>query len=227
MESLDCIVSLTTWKGRINDEDTFRTIFSLLNQKTKYKYRVVLTLSKEEFPNQYDELPEQLKLIYDNHLIDIIWADNNYKALKKLYPVTKLYDCPVMTTDDDIICQDSIVERFMDEHVKNPDIVLSETGINSHGLLLTGGFRLFPKDSLLDISPEYFKTYFFNAEDDVYISLLMAFKGTKLKYLHTGLMKEIPRKMNDSTALRHVYRKINNITCRNNFIAALKRDKII
>ena len=227
MEQLDCVVSVTTWKGRINDQDTFRSLFSLINQKTKYKYKVVLTLSKEEFPNQYDDLPETLKLMYDNHCIDIIWADNNYKAFKKLFPIMHLYDCPIMTTDDDILCQDSIVERFMDEHQKTPNAVLSEGGIRIHGMQLTGGFRLFPKDSLLNISPEYFKTFFMNAEDDVYISILMAYKGTPLRYIHSGLMQEIPRKMNDATALRHTYRRINSAECKRNLIAALKRDKVI
>lgn len=227
MEQLDCVVSVTTWKGRINDQDTFRSLFSLINQKTKYKYKVVLTLSKEEFPNQYDDLPETLKLMYDNHCIDIIWADNNYKAFKKLYPIMHLYDCPIMTTDDDILCQDSIVERFMDEHQKTPNVVLSEGGIRKLGMPLTGGFRLFPKNSLLDISPEYFKTFFKNAEDDVYISILMAYKGTSLRYIHSGLMREIPRKMNDNTALRNTYRRINAAECKNFLIEALKRDKVI
>ena len=227
MEQLDCVVSVTTWKGRINDQDTFRSLFSLINQKTKYKYKVVLTLSKEEFSNQYDDLPETLKLMYDYHCIDIIWADNNYKAFKKLYPIMHMYDCPIMTTDDDIICNENIIERFMDEHQKTPNAVLSEGGIRKLGMQLTGGFRLFPKDSLLDISPEYFKVFFKNAEDDLYISILMAYKGTPLRYIHTGLMCEIPRKMNDNTALRNTYRRINAAECKNFLIEALKRDKII
>ena len=227
MENLDCIVSVTTWKGRINDEDTFRSLFSLINQKTKYKYKLILTLSKEEFPNQFDELPETLKMMYNQKYIDIIWADNNYKAFKKLYPVYKIYDCPIMTTDDDIICDSSVIERFMDEHQKTPNVVLSEGGIRIHGLQLTGGFRLFPKDSLLDISPEYFKVFFQNAEDDIYISMLMGYKGTALRYIHSGLVHEIPRKMNDSTALRHTYRRINSAICKRNLTEALKRDKII
>lgn len=227
MNQFDCVVSLTTWKGRINDEDTCRALFSLINQKTKYKYKVVLTLSKEEFPNQYDDLPEIIKLMYNNKYIDIIWADDNYKAFKKLYPIIHMYDCPILTTDDDIICQNNIVERFMDEHKKTPNMVLSEGGIKSHGLQLTGGFRLFPKNSLLDISPEYFKSCFQNAEDDVYISMLMNYKGTKLRYIHSGLMCEIPRKMNDKTALRNTYRKINSVTCRRKLDTVLRRDKII
>lgn len=227
MEDLDCIVSVTTWKKRINDTDTFRSLFSLIRQKTKYRYKIILTLSKDEFPNQYDELPEIIKMLYNQKYIDIIWADNNYKAFKKLYPVIKMYDCPIMTTDDDIICSDSIVERYMNEHQKTPNAVLTEAGAKVDGLQLTYGFRLFPHNSLLDISPNYFKTYFKNAEDDVYIAILMRYKNTPIRLLHTGLMKEIPRKKNDKTALRHVYRRINHTICKKNLINALKRDRII
>ena len=159
-EDLDCIVSVTTWKGRINDEDTFHSLFSLIRQKSKYKFKVVLTLSKEEFPNQYDDLPKIIKLMYNNEYIDIIWADGNYKALKKVYPIRNMYDCPIMTTDDDIICDDGIIDKFMDIHKENPEMVLSEGGITVCGMPLTGGFRLFPKDSFLNIDPKYFKTCF-------------------------------------------------------------------
>lgn len=227
MDNLDCIVSLTTWKKRINDPDTSLAIYSLINQITKYKYKIILTLSIEEFPNQYNDLPDSIKLMYDEQYIDILWADNNYKALKKIYPIRNLYDCPIMTTDDDIVCKDGIIEKFMDEHIKTPNTVLSEGGIRRNGLSLTGGFRLFPKNSLLNISPEYFKTYFQNAEDDLYISILMKYKNTSLRYIHSGLTIEIPRKINDETALKNIYRKINTNTCVKNLTLALKRDKII
>ena len=227
MEQLDCIVSVTTWKGRINDIDTAHSLFSLIKQKTKYKYKVVLTLSKDEFPNLYDDLPENIKLMYDNKFIDIVWADGNYKALKKLYPVCKLYDCPIMTTDDDVICQEDTIERFMDAHLQNPNVVLSECGIRVLNFPLTGYFRLFPKGSFLDIDQKYFSECFQTAEDDLYLAILMRIKGTQIQYLHTGLIKEIERKKNDSTALRHTYNRINRSSCVNKLIEKLKQDKII
>lgn len=227
MEKLDCIVSVTTWKGRLNDIDTAHALYSLIKQKTKYKYKVVLTLSKVEFPNMEKDLPDNIKLMYDSKCIDIIWAECNYKALKKLYPVCKLYDCPIMTTDDDVICQENTVERFMDAHLQNPNVVLSECGITVLNMPLTGYFRLFPKDSFLDIDPKYFSECFQTIEDDLYLAVLMKIKGTKLKYLHTGLIKEIPRKKTDKTALRHSYGKINRSLCVKKLFEKLKQDKII
>ncbi len=223
-EDLDCVVSVTTWKGRIYDRDTFKALYSLVTQTSKYKFKVVLTLSKEEFPKQYEELPEFIQLMYDTETIDIIWADGNYKALKKLYPIRKMYDCPIMTTDDDIICDNGVIDRFMDMHKRFPNLVLSDGGVTVCGLQLTGRFRLFPKDSFLDVDAKYFKECFQNAEDDLYIAVLMQYKGTKLKYLHSGLVHEIGRKMNDRTALRHIYTRINPNRCINALKSALKKD---
>lgn len=227
MDNLDCIVSLTSWKKRINKPLTSKAIFSLINQKTKYKYKIILTLSKEEFPNRYNDLPNKIKLMHDENYIDILWADNNYKALKKLYPVYNLYDCPIMTTDDDIICKPGVIERFMNEHIKTPNMVLSESGIKKNNLFLTGKFRLFPKNSILNISPEYFKTCFKNIEDDMYIAVLMQYKNTPLRYIRSRLVKEIQPKKKDTTALRNVYKKINVNECIDCLKNQLKNDGII
>lgn len=227
MNDLDCIVSLTTWKERIADRDTAKAIYSLIRQNTRYKYRVILTLSKEEFPNEVDDLPETIRLFYDNGLIDIIWAAGNYKALKKLYPVSYMYDVPILTTDDDIICSPDIVECFMNEHMKNKSVVISEQGIIKCGYRLTGGFRLFPQDSFIKVNPEYFARYFNSLEDDLFIAVLLRIKGTAVKYLHTHKMFEIRQKENDRTALRRQYTKTNCEKCKNDLIAALKRDGII
>lgn len=35
---MDCIVSLTTWKGRINNPDLPKVLFSIFSQETKYSY---------------------------------------------------------------------------------------------------------------------------------------------------------------------------------------------
>lgn len=225
--NLDCVVNLTTWKQRINDSDTFRSIYSLIRQKTKYHFKVFLTLSKEEFPLMNNELPDVLYELYKQKFIDIIWTENNYKALKKLYPIIHLYNCPIMTTDDDIICDEKIVECFMDMHFKYPYDVLSEQGITVNGIDLPGGFRLFPKNSFLDIDPNYFKECFETLEDDFYIALLMKYKNTKIRYIHSGLIQQIQRKRYDKTALRNTYEFVNRNKYAFNLENALKRNRII
>ena len=55
-----CIVSLTSWRGRIFSEIVQLVLFSLLKQKTKYRYKVVLVLSTDEFPKKEAELPANI-----------------------------------------------------------------------------------------------------------------------------------------------------------------------
>ena len=79
----------------------------------------------------------------------------------------------------------------------------------------------------MDVDAKYFKECFQTAEDDLYLAILMRLKGTQLKYLHTELVMEIPRKMNDGTALRHTYNRIDRNAYVNNLMTRLKQDKII
>ena len=100
---MDCIVSLTSWKGRINNPDLPRVLFSIFSQKTKYEYEVNLTLSLEEFPNKEKDLPELLNDFVDDGRMKITWVEGNTRALKKLYPLIENTKVPILTTDDDII----------------------------------------------------------------------------------------------------------------------------
>lgn len=56
----DVCVSLTSWRGRIYSEIVQLVLFSLLKQKTKYRYKVVLVLSTDEFPKKEAELPANI-----------------------------------------------------------------------------------------------------------------------------------------------------------------------
>ena len=56
----DVCVSLTSWRGRIYSEIVQLVLFSLIKQKTKYRYKVVLVLSEEEFPKKEAELPANI-----------------------------------------------------------------------------------------------------------------------------------------------------------------------
>ena len=61
MENLDCVVSLTSWKGRIYHPDVPKVIYSIIRQKTQYKFKVVLVLSEDEFKNKEQDLPDSIK----------------------------------------------------------------------------------------------------------------------------------------------------------------------
>ena len=186
----DVILSLTTWKGRIYTKEVQQNIFDLLTkQKTKYKYKVVLCLSEEEFPTKEKEIPSwinELNEYSDN--FELLWTYTNTKALKKLNPAMKKYpDLPIITTDDDDRVKPNAIETFMNYHKEHPDVILSECGINEiyENIYTTGEFRLYPPNSLYDLDEKYFIDYFYNANDDLFNAIRAVMKGTKTKMMHT------------------------------------------
>ena len=93
------IVSFTSWPKRINN--VAKVIFSLLNQSVKPD-SIELNLSIEEFPNKENDLPNELKIMYENKLFIINWVDKNTKSFKKLFPTLKKYygdDYYILTID--------------------------------------------------------------------------------------------------------------------------------
>ena len=59
-DQLDCIVSLTSWKGQIYTESVPLHLYCLTHQKTSYNYKVVLVLSDEEFPGKEKDIPKTI-----------------------------------------------------------------------------------------------------------------------------------------------------------------------
>ena len=230
MNNIDCVVSLTSWKGRIKNSEVPKVIFSIIRQKTKYKFKICLTLSLEEFPNKNADLPEILNLLEEHGNIEIIWSVGNLKALKKLYPVMDLYpDIPILTTDDDILLYDNAIETFMDEHIKRPNIILTEKGwkMGIPGMVCTGSFRLFPPNSLYKLSPTYFIKYFNCCEDDPYLALLAKLNNTGTAILRYGICEEIKTPELNKTALKNEYRKRPWRRCYNDLTKALKSKGIM
>ena len=112
------IISLTSWKARINTVG--KTLYSLL--KMCPGFHIVLVLSEEEFPKKEEELPEELMLFVDNDLIEILWVYKNYKAFKKvLFTMDKYRDVPVISADDDCIYIINYAQELYDIWLNNKD----------------------------------------------------------------------------------------------------------
>lgn len=226
MNNIDCIVSLTTWKGRINNPDLPKVLYSIFRQETKYKFKVVMTLSTVDFPNKEKDLCDALNLFIEEHLIEIIWVNDNTRALKKICPIMDIYpDTPILTTDDDIILLKNAVETFMNVHQQNPKCILTELGhrLVDKDEICTGSFRLFPPHSLYKLSSDYFMKYFEGYEDDVYMAILANLEGSKTLILKKGICYEIKTPSYNESALNRIYRKIPWRKCRQNLLNALKK----
>lgn len=179
-ESLDAILSFTTWKGRINDENLPKIITSLLMQDCDINYKVVMTLSREEFGDDY-EIPSQIITFASSEKFEILWTYKNTKALKKLDPAMKKWpDLPIMVTDDDLLLAKNAVSVIWKEHLKHPNDILA-TDVGTPFLRQwprSAYFKLFPAHSLADLPEEWFEKYFGGLVDDEWNAIRAIVKGT-------------------------------------------------
>jgi len=223
---LDCVVSLTSWKERIYSEIVQLVLFSLLKQKTKYRYKVVLVLSTDEFPKKEKELPVNIvKLAERIPTFSLLWTGPNTKALKKLDPTMAAYpDLPVITTDDDIIVKDDFVEQFMTMHTRYPkDIVYAHVWDfpANPDIKISGWARLFPPHSLYPLDEKLFDKCFHGVEDDIWNGIRVWLAGTKVRKLGSWpFVHQVPI---GNTAFFNVYSKINAEECYTRLLKELKR----
>ena len=229
----DVILSFTSWKGRIYDRKFLYVLQHALEQKTSYKYKVVLVLSEEEFKKKEEELPEDIVMIAKSipDRFEILWTYKNTKALKKLHPTMKKFpETPIIVFDDDEILAPTCIDKMMSEHLSTPNIILGADchklkrgGRIYNKLLLVTHIRLFPPHSLADIDQNIFLTIFGNAEDDIFNALCASMNGTKSR--RVGIEKLtiderwFPVLYSKETNLGKVYRTLNANTIIANLIS--------
>ena len=153
IKNIDCVISLTSIPERFTLFDNFkRTIESLKNQKTNFKYRVVLTILDSDLIFVDNNLFEYLK----KSKIEIITCRHNTKGNKKyLYSGVKYSDFPLILVDDDLIYSEHMVESLMQHYNKKPNIMWSgwvhEFKINEDGTIFLSKFDdLILSDNPLD-----------------------------------------------------------------------------
>lgn len=220
-EKLDAIVSLTTWKGRINDENLPKIIVRLLTQKTDVNYKVVLVLSREEFGDDY-VLPSELRTLLSSEKFEILWTYKNTKALKKLDPAMKKWpDLPIIVTDDDMLLAENAVAVIWREHLKHPNDILA-TDVCTPFLRQwprSAYFKLFPPHSLAELPDEWFEKYFGGLLDDDWNGIRAIVKGTNQRRIDPSVVldKKVTSQRN------RLYNSYRNFPCRRNYFL-LKKD---
>lgn len=118
----DVIVSLTSHPGRINIVDKcIRT----LTEQTLRPQKILLWLSKEEFPGMKGDIPDSLKILQSlNDHFEIRWVDDDLKPHKKyFYAMQEYRDNPIIIVDDDVYYDTHLVEYLMDSYKKFPDCI--------------------------------------------------------------------------------------------------------
>lgn len=186
VSSVDVIVALTTWKGRISHENFPLNLWSLLHQKTKYKYKVVLTLSEEEFGTQYQPPISISALTTKFDHFEILFTGRNTKALKNYNPVNRKYpDTPIIVIGDDTIYDEALVETVYETYLHSDQRTAFGAFLaNSspkYGILSPFRIRIFPPNSMYDLDEYYFEKYFYGHND--------LFNGLRLRLNKTNVQK--------------------------------------
>lgn len=182
-EYFDVIVSFTTFRGRIYDATTLRVISALVKQETQFNYKVVMVLSREELGDSF-KLPEGIQHIIDSFPnFEVLWTDRDTKPLKKLDPTMEKYpDIPIITLDDDDLCDPFIVEHMMTEHIADPYYVLGTWMEPTQNIVRwVAGVRLWPPHCLYKFPLEDYYTYYDGILDDNFNAMRCAYKMTPVK----------------------------------------------
>jgi len=118
----DVVVSLTSHPGRINTVSL--CIETLINQ-TSIPQKILLWLSKDQFPQLEKNLPEELiKLEKEHFIFEIRWVDNDIAPHKKYFYTMKEYpDIPVIIVDDDAFYDSNLIEKLMKSYRAFPDCI--------------------------------------------------------------------------------------------------------
>lgn len=114
------IVSLTSYPGRIHGVS--KVIKTLMIQ-TKMPDKIILWLSKVEFPNLEYDLPEDLLELRKYGLI-ITWVEEDLKPHKKYFYAMQIYsEDIIITVDDDIFYSPMLVECLLDSYLRHPHAI--------------------------------------------------------------------------------------------------------
>ena len=157
------IISLTSWKGRINT--VHLTIKNLL--KMCPKFHIVLVLSEEEFPLKEQELPKSLLKLLNK--IEILWIYKNYKSFKKtIFTGVKYPNVPIISADDDLLYKCNYAEILYNIWLLNKNSVITNDGIDFSCLhICRGPNTLYPPGYLtkLDKLLNAYETHDLHNED--------------------------------------------------------------
>ena len=205
----EIIISLTSYPARIRYVS--QTLNRLMNQTVKPD-RIILWLSKEQFPEGERNLPFRLHEMKKRGL-QIEWCEKDIKAYKKLIPALERYpEAIIITVDDDLVYDVDLIENLIDCHVMYPTAIIAsrvhkikfldngaiaaysewekeistDAWVPRQDLFVTGGAgTLFPPHIFND---EVFNSEVFQKEcpyaDDIWINVMA--RLSKCTIVHTG-----------------------------------------
>lgn len=198
------IITLTSFPKRIGT--TWMAIESILCGHV-LPDKIILYLSKEQFPNGQRDLPVNL-IELESRGLDIRFVDGDIRAHKKYYYVIQEYpEASFVTIDDDLIYSSHFLEDLLKAHEAHPKAVLCnyirQIKQDNTGNLLsyntwpittnpgnkpfffgTGGGTLFPPHSLfIDVTNKDLFWRITPLSDDIWLNFMVRLNHTELRFV--------------------------------------------
>lgn len=144
------IVSMTSYPKRIMNIE--KSIFYLLTKQTVKPDEIHLWLSIEEFPNQYDDLPENIKLLIDSDTIILHWVQKNTYVHKRheYFKIAQDNDL-VFLIDDDVRYADNLIETVINAYKKFNNCIICYNRYDKHEYK---GKRIIYGPAINEIAPQ-------------------------------------------------------------------------
>lgn len=124
-EKVPVIISLTSFPARIGN--VWMTIESLFCQTHK-PMSIVLWLSRDQFPNELNDLPKRL-VLQQKRGLTIRFVDGDIRSYKKFYYAFKEFKHSlVLTLDDDLLLPSYFLKNIYDCKQQHPNNVIASFG---------------------------------------------------------------------------------------------------
>lgn len=116
----EVFISVTSFPARMGA--TYYALCSLFVQDTPAN-KIILTLTKEEFPDGESSIPKRI-LDLKSKGLEILWAEKNLKPHNKyFYSMKKYPKAIIITADDDILYPSNTVTKLIETYKKHPHAI--------------------------------------------------------------------------------------------------------
>lgn len=120
-ESPELIVSVATYPKRFNTTQFLDCVQSILNQKTKLKYKFIVNI----YNNDIKFINNSTYCFLQKNNIEIFETPFNLKSHNKYFFTMMRYrNIPILTIDDDMIYHDDMIEKMYNCHLENTDSII-------------------------------------------------------------------------------------------------------
>ena len=139
MKQKKIIVSFTTYPARIS---CVPKVYESITAQSMKPDKVVLWLSKDQFPNEMDDLPLEVREL---SALDIRFVEDDLKPHKKYFYAFKEFpEDLVITIDDDLLYDYFMIENLYNSYLQYPKYIST---MRTHLMLITEDEKLLPYGS--------------------------------------------------------------------------------